>query len=450
MSVTKTICLSFIVLLMGVAVTVLLHCNTIPDTVAYQEFNPDIHDAFIKSEWCYLFNTEYGYAETFGGVCSSVVVVEGDTTRFEPQDSIYMRISRIKDTVLVFNNTTYGDVRFDTTDIGSWSSVIYYLFTQQGFIGQTLVSFLDSADYVSMITILAELDSLTDYHKMDVVNAFNAMVTTPDFYFQYRKQFPPTVSYEKLSNQINRLVAEGIMLDTTGAVKNSLSFYETEMLKWFNVELIVRYLDTPPAVTLPKMLNNFLNCGHVYKMVFEKSASSDMADALRITRFISKCKNLLSQPAYIDHNNTTCTVSETTRQKISDIPVLSSSSASSLAPLYWSDNPIISTEELGSLLETGHATFTYLKDGISNADTSWYCMKLYYSFTGQITREDRTIDVTGIIYSNIYLNVKANISTSNTILDAGIKTWDTETEFCLSGSDGKQTVYRKCSTVHPL
>ncbi len=383
-------------------------CNIIDDNIVTQNvyFNPHENNNTPKDEQMYLFNVYPGDTNDFSGVCTLTVthLTKGDTIVTHTIDSNYARITSYPDTICYRNDSLYGAPVIALRDTNSWTVFKRYIAAPDSFVlGAIVRDFLSAATVQELSDTTDTSMTCTAQQKEAVVAACDSMIHLSDFYHRYREKIRTSESIDDLLPLLNDLVAKAIFLDTTGLVASGLSLYQQTVLQWFNVTLLLTFVDkgiklTNQDVTPVPFINPILKSHKVYRLLFQRGTSPHTFTQWAM-RYIGINGDELIQIACCDEYGITCP-EET---KVADY-TFSRGIPWQVTPLYFSRIPSIPGVNLHACITPSRAVVLQNKP-LSSDSLSVLDYRLYYPFAGSISENGSSVHITGktaITFSFIY------------------------------------------------
>ena len=417
------------------------NCNYIPDNsfIADSTFTLYDKDIFFRFDTLYLFNTKHNHTVDFQGVYSCTLIVNNEITEVKEYDSIYQRITHLKDTIIHLGDSLLGRAGLCLQDINNWNVVKHhFLFPVEYLLGTLFSEYIaDITLYNSIVQAFQNNSPLTELQKSEIVSALNDMISTCNLFERYREEILIEVEdTKKIEKETGRLIYEQIMIDTTGKLKSGeLTEYEKEALKWFNLYLF-KYLGTAP-MEKTRMLYAYPVSQRVHTVLLHRDTSKQMSGGKKLKLFIGIDKTGLFLHGYIYINGGFTT--NFYGDKITPMPFLTGTNWL-IPPVCYPDIAHVPYENFGSLLLPGRAYMRYKRE-LSNEDSSRYEMTLYYPLNGTVKEGDGFVTIIGTL--SIRIGFTKITYASNFEQVALLRAWDTEINIQKTYSDGQKKEYKE-------
>lgn len=379
-------------------------CNTISDNIVQTNstFIPAIKGKFFRVDTLIIFNKREGNVVDFYGTRTCTVTVNGAVDpEATGEDSIFIRITNLGETILVIGDSTYGRAKFQKEDVINWNKLVSYIKDTSRFTGEMIVQYLSSEELES-IKVFDTSTQLSDSYKTSIITALNKIIDICDFYHIYKTRIDSELSFhprilDSLYEDVNLMIKKSIMLSTDGAVKSNLTVNEREAIKWFNWAIFTQYLDHQLLVMGSiKVFHKYSSAGIVYCMLFQQGPSQNKLNENEILRYLEIKNSGMYQLAYKDQYG----IFQVSDTKIADY-IFTTSTYWTVTPLFWEPNiPFIPDKEIPNLVLPGSATIE-LTDYSWFLDTMWYDIKLYYPLNGSILQNGKPLRVAGTIVLTI-------------------------------------------------
>ena len=224
-------------LIIPLCISTTLRCNKIDDGFRVEELYFDAHQNInsVKTDQMYIFNLDSGYTASYSGICSIFVetIAGHDTSISFDTDSIYASISSVSDTVIYVNDSLLGLPFFTLNDTAQWYILSSYIAYPDSFIfGYILKESIDSVQFSSLVSASQSNNALSLTQKKTVIDACTDIIRKADFFHtHYGVLWPHVTNPSTVTQEIKKLIARGIFLDTTGTVAPSLSPYHTAVVQ---------------------------------------------------------------------------------------------------------------------------------------------------------------------------------------------------------------------------
>lgn len=409
-------------------------CNTISDNVKLTQsdlINPLA--PIYRPETLYIFNTKQSNAVFLGGVrlCTTAISAQGAATT--TADSVYCKITHLKDTLIMLNDTLVGKAQLTAADIEDWRTVRYNI-VHPYLLGQVLVDFIPPVDYDSMKQSCLTSFVPTETQKVKIILALNTVINTLDFFLRYRQQLGLFIQTE-VSPEIHRFVDESIMTDTLGTIRTGLNEYEKEMLKWFTIDILTKQLDYSPDSTRKPMFKLNPGAQRIHMFSFEEGPSINALNTRAVKRFFAINSYHLAQVAYSD----TAGFHPVKNIKIADYP-FTTSTQWNVTPLFWPDVPYISKEILVNNQVPGMGMVLYDAIKSKPLDTMFYNFKTYYPISGSTKENSIVTRFSGTVSSDIGF-YKANPTFPKKYIF--INTWEILTKVLRIDTQGDTVIFKE-------
>lgn len=363
------------------------HCNSIDDsfTITDSTFTNNSTSTIIRMDTVYLFETEGRHTTLFGGLRSCTLMVDNNVVSDTTEDSIYFKISHVRDTLLIVNDTLAGRAVLTSADINSWKTVLYhFMYPDMYFFGKLFSNFLDSAIYDSIVKTSETALIPTVSQQNIFLEAMNKIVRYPDLFHDYREDMWMEIQIEEEDNfnrELIYLIDRGIMLDTSGEIQSGvLSESETEALRWFNLRILIRFFDLSPEAGYPPLFKPHPVTNRFSLMSFQRGSTIDNLKNNQIQRILNTNASGLFQIAYSDlHGNFK---NKLPIEIILPTPFKTNSSWQ-ITPLLRPNIPLVPSGMIDSLVFPGQGCLRY-DENMSTFESFFYTLNVYYLLNGTI------------------------------------------------------------------
>jgi hypothetical protein len=368
-----------------------LQCNSISDSESTTyEYIKDNKQYFYRKDTLHLFYPEEGYQVDFHGIRSHslTTIVGKDSSTADTTDSLYMvRFRTGRDTVLLTGDTINGEARFQLSDIKSnynWDFIVVNIFADTNLpvlMARIIADYMDP----NQVDTLIQTDSsykLTPSNKASFINALNEIVNTDTLYYHYRAKITNAIWDTNFTNDVNRLIEENIMVDTTGRIHNNIDIFQREQLKRFNYNIFTVYFDSDPDKPI---FTPFPVSGRIFTFtVQEGSSNRGFHDS--ITRFLKVNDTAMNQLFYVDKNGNSITPQN---KKFTGYFMFSGMDWGITPLLLDLDLPLIPKSDIPNIVSAGNAIMYFdTLEGTQDDAKKYYTMIVNYSLSGGAFLED--------------------------------------------------------------
>ncbi|MBN1129278.1 MAG: hypothetical protein JXA71_09845 [Chitinispirillaceae bacterium] len=419
-------------------------CNSIPNNLVITDtlFNRFDENLIYRMENFHLFNTKaFGQAVAFCGVNLCSVRVNG-TPDSPSHDSIYARIACRKDTILQINDSMYGLPAFVESDITSWNMCGHHFSNHEStFLGKLFRASIDSSLFFAIRACLDTLRGLSvvppPEYASTVVTALNTAVADVGFFKKHKEELLVAVIAEKLNHRLDRLIAEGVFIDSSYTPKSPLTPYEKASIQWFNMDLFsLKHVDFMSGEEKSSMLGLFLSSQRIFRIDFSMGPDSNNLSAEGMTRFFSFNKSGASQIAFQEYTGGLKTIPNGFGEKrFLPFPYMTGTSWS-VTPLFMGELPLVPADKRSLLVRPGRA-FSYYDQNASSSNIARYSLTLYYPINGAYNENGLRYTCIG----SIVITFKYSRPMTVPYDPATITDWNTEVFVRRSDSDG--TIHEK-------
>jgi hypothetical protein len=387
-------------------------------------------------------------ATDFSGVtaCTSWVNSSIDSAR---SDSMFGCISYEKDTVLMRVDSVYGDPSYNVTDILSWRTVRFHFRENTTIMmRKVLLTMVDSAVFPEVKHYFDTVGDIevrpTEAVSAAVVNALNKAMHDVRFYHDNRDSLLPRMSLDFFKGRINRLIREGIFLDSTGDVKPVLNAYERAVVRWFNTELLsYPAFDIPPSVIGVTVLQPLLSSERLLRFRFALGKSPGAPDDRVCNRLFAFSRNGEKQIEFSHRSSLGGVYADRPAENMM-IPFPTSSGTSwNVTPLFWQGIPMIPDGSIKDLVLPGRGIVMY-KQELSNPMEACFDYNLYYPVNGCLSSGAGSSFFIGHIAINFQFRRNLWLTTTN---QARLDKWNTELFIQKTGADGRVTVRKEKTSL---
>ncbi|MBN2037848.1 MAG: hypothetical protein JW768_13995 [Chitinispirillaceae bacterium] len=402
-----------------------------------------------RMEEFHLFNTkEFGRAFDFRGthVCSVRVNGTLDSTA---HDSVYARITCRKDTLLTINDSTYGLPLFVAADIASWKTCGYHFNNYEStFLGRLFHEAIDSSLFAALRTCLDSLQDPSDVplpeYVSAVVTALNDAIADVYFFHNHREELMSAVLSEKLDTKLDRLMTEGIFIDSSCTPKSPLTIYEKAAVQWFVRDLLsMKSVDVIPQAGMNPIFARFASSQRIHKIDFTQCSDPTRLAEKTVTRFFAFNKNGEEQIAFTEYDGSLETVTGTIEEKtLLPFPYITGMNWS-VTPVFMADIPLIPAGMTSLMVQPGRA-FSYYDPNESTKDTARYSLRLYYPINGAY----RENGVRFTFIGSVVLTFTYNRLFTLPYDPATVTDWNTEVFVRRSKGDGAVIETKEATTLH--
>ncbi len=382
-------------------------CNRIPNNVTPNDavLNQNLVQKSFKVDSLFIFNTKKGYTVDFSGIriCTTIINNVPTTT----MDSLYSRITCLGDTLITLNDSLYGVAEFRKADAESWDSLFAKARDTNNLIGKMIAENMDPND-LAIIKSCQSFTQLADSNKTSVINTLNNIISTDETYSRYVNAMKNEIFFNKiiaaLDEDVAYMIGRSIFLDTIGTVREGISPYEKEILKWFNWRTIVEYLDNESnAVDRGKLFKRYPSAGRLYYMSFQQGLTNDFTAANEIIRFIMISSTSMSQIAYQDKSGLQI-ISDI---KISDYPFMCDTGWTATPLLLSTHIPFLSSNDFASSFRTGKTAMRFNDyvdpyiDVTFNDSVWYYSLDTYYPLANKTMVNGNPARLAGVVTSSL-------------------------------------------------
>jgi hypothetical protein len=416
-------------------------CNTISDSVKVSQTISIPGQPFYRPETLFVYDTKQGVSFSLGGIRTCTTVTTTSATPVVTKDSLYTTITHCKDTIIMVNGSVMGKAILTNNDIEEWMTVRYNI-VHPAFLGLLLADFIPDSLYDSILKTCLVSYILSEKQKSTIMTGLNTIVNTLDFFARYRAQMGDWITTNNLKPEVNRFIAEKIMIDTLGTLKQSLNEYEQEALKWFTIDIMTKQLDYAPDSTRKRMFKLNPGTPHIHKFLFQEKTAPTAVPTRKVIRFFATTSDHEAQVGYTDRNG----FHATSTVKIADFRFITNVGWS-VTPLFWPDVPFVPPSIIQNAPEPGAGVILYDAEKSSGKDTLYYDFKTYYPLCGQVKNDDRIITV---LSSNTSVLRFSRMRYPPLLRTVNLYGWETKTVVHRMDTQGDTTIYSEKTVLSLL
>lgn len=366
-------------------------CNTIDDsfTLLNTTLTNNSTSTTNRRDTVYLFETEGRHSVLFGGLRSCTLSVDGKIVSDTTDDSIYFRISHIRDTLLKINDTISGRAVLTLEDIDSWKTVLYHFANPDMYLfGKLFSDFMDTINYKSIAKLSDTVIMPSQLQQNIIIETMNKIVQYHNLFYDYREDMWMEMQIEEEDNfnrELKYLIDRGLMLDTTGEIKTGkLSEMDSEALRWFNLRILIRFFDLSPEAGYVILFRPHTATNRFSLMHFQRGNSLGDLKNHKIERILNTRSSGFSQ---ITYSNLSGNFRDKLQiENLSQVPFQTNSNWQ-ITSLFWPNIPTIPLRYNDSIIYPGQAYLKY-DEKLSNFDTFYYILNIYYLLNGTIVDSD--------------------------------------------------------------
>ncbi|MBN1983432.1 MAG: hypothetical protein JW795_17985 [Chitinivibrionales bacterium] len=318
------------------------------------------------------------------------------------KDSLTMQIITLDDTILRGGMTLMGAASLGSDDIPTghnWHRFMNHLGTDTSL---DLVSRLirEQAGYPQIDSLVASYlvtKALSTGQQSMLITAVNKLTSRLDFYavFHDRLYLNTLAAVVPL---LERFVAEGVMKDTSGTLAKdtaALSPYEKEMLRWFNIEILVRHIDRPDENGVTIFAGKYPSAQRIYRISFTENPVTGNGHPFQTMRYVAVSRTGLNQVRFRFKNSVIETTAPAQSQQISPQPFVSGRQWP-VTPLFAADMPIAPAEMIFNAIVNPRAYLKY-EAAKSSDSATFFTLRCYYPLTGQMPQNGQSVRIIGVI-----------------------------------------------------